>query len=129
MIYGGDYESWHVFGVVRTTREKMRRTILETRMHPVLSCWCVVATVTLVLAAWQENIRPKMYVQLGECLLHFVLFLRYSYSYLNVLRISIVVFLVRDASSSVRQKTSASLFTLSRVVHIEFQESKKTDTQ
>lgn len=74
MIYGGDYESWHVFGVVRTTREKMRRTILETRMHPVLSCWCVVATVTLVLAAWQENIRPKMYVQLGECLLHFVLF-------------------------------------------------------
>lgn len=129
MIYGGDYESWHVFGVVRTTREKMRRTILETRMHPVLSCWCVVATVTLVLAAWQENIRPKMYVQLGECLLHFILFLRYSYSYLNVLRISIVVFLVRDASSSVRQKTSASLFTLSRVVHIEFQESKKTDTQ
>ena len=107
----------------------MRRTILETRMHPVLSCWCVVATVTLVLAAWQENIRPKMYVQLGECLLHFVLFLHYSYSYLNVLRISIVVFLVRDASSSVRQKTSASLFTLSRVVHIEFQESKKTDTQ
>lgn len=129
MIYGGDYESWHVFGVVRTTREKMRRTILETRMHPVLSCWCVVATVTLVLAAWQENIRPKMYVQLGECLLHFILFLRYSYSYLNVLRISVVVFLVRDASSSVRQKTSASLFTLSRVVHIEFQESKKTDTQ
>ncbi|XP_071862291.1 semaphorin 1a isoform X1 [Bombus fervidus] len=43
----------------------MRRTILETRMHPVLSCWCVVATVTLVFAAWQENIRPKMYVQLG----------------------------------------------------------------
>lgn len=67
MIHGGDYESWHVFGVVRTIREKMRRTILETRMHPVLSCWCVVATVTIVFAAWQENIRPKMYVQLGEC--------------------------------------------------------------
>lgn len=63
---GGDYEPWHVFGPVRTTREKMRRTILETRMHPVLSCWCVVATVTLALAAWQENIRPKMYVQLGK---------------------------------------------------------------
>lgn len=38
-----------------------------TGMRPVLlSYWCVVATVTVALAAWQENVRPKMYVQLGE---------------------------------------------------------------
>jgi len=47
----------------------MRRAGLRVapRIRPgLLSCWCVVATVTLALAAWQENVRPKMYVQLGE---------------------------------------------------------------
>lgn len=81
MFHGGDCEPWHVYGIVRTNREKMRRTILETRMHPLLSCWCVVATVTLVFAAWQENIRPKMYVQLGTFAL-----LRYVHICMHVLR-------------------------------------------
>jgi len=46
----------------------MRRAGLSVapRMRPLLACWCVIATLTLVLAAWQENVRPKMYVQLGE---------------------------------------------------------------
>ncbi|XP_011869170.1 PREDICTED: semaphorin-1A isoform X1 [Vollenhovia emeryi] len=46
----------------------MRRASLRVapRMQPgLLSCCCVIATVTLALAAWQENVRPKMYVQLG----------------------------------------------------------------
>ncbi|XP_018376123.1 PREDICTED: semaphorin-1A isoform X3 [Trachymyrmex cornetzi] len=46
----------------------MRRASLRVapRMQPgFLFCWCVIATVTLALAAWQENVRPKMYVQLG----------------------------------------------------------------
>ncbi|KYN09683.1 hypothetical protein ALC57_18204 [Trachymyrmex cornetzi] len=46
----------------------MRRASLRVapRMQPgFLFCWCVIATVTLALAAWQENVRPKMYVQLA----------------------------------------------------------------
>ncbi|KAL2723908.1 semaphorin-1A [Vespula squamosa] len=47
----------------------MRRRITEvttSTMHPVLFCWCVAAIFSAALAAWQENVRPKMYVQLGE---------------------------------------------------------------
>ncbi|XP_066594900.1 semaphorin-1A-like isoform X2 [Prorops nasuta] len=29
------------------------------------TCWLLVAMTTVALAAWQENVRPKMYVQLG----------------------------------------------------------------
>ncbi|XP_020291407.1 semaphorin-1A isoform X2 [Pseudomyrmex gracilis] len=45
----------------------MRRSSLRVAlgMQPLLFCWCVVATITIALAAWQENIRPKMFVQLG----------------------------------------------------------------
>ncbi|KAL2732308.1 semaphorin-1A [Vespula maculifrons] len=46
----------------------MRRRITEvttSTMHPVLFCWCVAAIFSVALAAWQENVRPKMYVQLG----------------------------------------------------------------
>ncbi|KAL6266365.1 hypothetical protein P5V15_003220 [Pogonomyrmex californicus] len=45
----------------------MRRASFRVapRMQPgLLFCWCVIATATLALAAWQENVRPKMYVQL-----------------------------------------------------------------
>ncbi|RLU25324.1 hypothetical protein DMN91_001480 [Ooceraea biroi] len=46
----------------------MRRASLRAApgMRPLLSCWCVIATLTLALAAWQENVRPKMYVQLAQ---------------------------------------------------------------
>ncbi|KAF7389309.1 hypothetical protein HZH66_010446 [Vespula vulgaris] len=47
----------------------MRRRITEvttSTMHPVLFCWCVAAIFSVALAAWQENVRPKMYVQLAH---------------------------------------------------------------
>ncbi|XP_043278781.1 semaphorin-1A isoform X2 [Venturia canescens] len=34
-------------------------------VHLHVLCWCLVAMLSFGLAAWQENVRPKMYVQLG----------------------------------------------------------------